>query len=490
MDGKENIIIVKSNPEFEWERKGAKKRGAKVAKKVLSCLLAAAIAFGGGVGGMFVYDRYIADGTTGDVVIQQVTPNTSQTGKQPEGDNRPDSTQRPDGGNFGNITPDGGADKSGGIGNLVPDTPQSGNTAGNPYIGGDVVIQQVAPQAGTLTSASQVYNTVLPSTVLITCETDVVSSSGSGYGSFGGSGSDPFGNFGSGGSGSLNPGSGSQQPQTSTAISYGSGVIMTADGYIMTNAHVVDGATRVKVTLSGGESYDAVVLGADENTDIAVIKIGATGLTAAVFADSSSAVVGDEAYVVGNPLGIELSFSLTCGNISALEREIEIEDTLMRLIQIDAAVNPGNSGGPMANSQGQIIGIINAKIVDEDVEGVGFAIPVNKALDIAAELIKYGKVASRPLLGITVESIQYRYAMIYKDEAGVTVTQVTSGSCAEKAGIKVGDRITHFNGVEVLCNSQLNYQKELYKAGDTVTVTVERDGKSIELTVVLEAANK
>ena len=145
---------------------------------------------------------------------------------------------------------------------------------------------------------------------------------------------------------------------------------------------------------------------------------------------------------------------------------------------------------PTVLTEGQIIGIINAKIVDEDVEGVGFAIPVNKALDIAAELIKYGKVASRPLLGITVESIQYRYAMIYKDEAGVTVTQVTSGSCAEKAGIKVGDRITHFNGAEVLCNAQLNYQKELYKAGDTVTVTVERDGKSIELTVVLEAANK
>ena len=183
----------------------------------------------------------------------------------------------------------------------------------------------------------------------------------------------------------------------------------------MTNAHVVDGVTRINITLFDGSEYQATLVGSDTNTDIAVVKIDANNLPAAVFADSSSVKIGDSAYVVGNPLGAELAFSFTCGHISSARREIAIEDTLMSLMQIDAAVNPGNSGGPPANAQGHIIGVINAKIVEEDVEGIGFAIPSNTALAIASELITHGYVASRPMLGITVESVQYDYAILYKD---------------------------------------------------------------------------
>ena len=494
MDGKENMIIVKSNPDFEWERKSRTTRrgGAKVGTKILAGLLVAALAFGGGAGGMSFYNEFIADDSP-NVIIRDNTSTTSQTNNQ---QTSPDAS-----------------------------TTVSSDGAGSAAAGGaqgdknTVVIQQVTPERGGQTTASQVYGIVSRSTVLITCETDNANGSlgsdpfgifGGNYGSGGNSGNNPFGSFGSGDSGSSGGSSGSdpfgsfggnygsggnsggnsggsQQPQTSTAISYGSGVIMTSDGYIMTNAHVVDGVTRVKVQLFDGRTYDATVIGADENTDIAVIKIKETGLPAAVFGNSDSVMIGDEIYVVGNPLGVELVFSLTCGNVSSVNREVEIQDTLMCLLQIDAAVNPGNSGGPMADISGNVIGIINAKMVDEDVEGIGFAIPANTAIDVASQLIKYGKVADRPMLGITVESIQYQYAIVYKDQAGITVTKVDAGSCAEKAGMQVGDKITHFNGVEVYCNSQLNFQKAKYKVGDTVTVTVERDGQSIELTVVLEA---
>lgn len=439
MNGKENIIIVKSDPGFEWERKAAKRagKGKKVLKKTLSCLLITALAFSGAVGGMFVYDEFIAeDAYAGGVVIQQQMPSPSQTGSQ--------------------VTPD------------KPDTPDPAQ-----------------PQS-TKTTASAVYERVSKSAVLFTCETVNKPASGSLGEQFG----EQFGgNFGINPFLPQDPSQQTPDKAESIAISYGSGVIMSADGYIMTNAHVVDGVTKITVRLYDGSVYEAKLVGSDPNTDVAVVKIDAQNLPAATFADSSGALIGDDIYVVGNPLGAELAFSLTCGHISSVNREIAIEDTLMSLMQVDAAVNPGNSGGPMANSQGLIVGIINAKIVEEEVEGIGFAIPSNIALSIAGELIQYGKVASRPMLGIMVESIQYEYAILYKDQAGITVTQVNPGSCAEQAGVQVGDKITHFNGVEVWCNAQLNFQKEKYKIGDTVTITVEREGESIELTIILAGAN-
>ena len=330
------------------------------------------------------------------------------------------------------------------------------------------------------------YERVSKSTVLFTCETVNKPASGSLGEQFG----DQFGgNFGINPFQPQDPSQQTPDKAESIAISYGSGVIMSADGYIMTNAHVVDGVTKITVRLYDGTVYEAKLIGSDPNTDVAVVKIDAQNLPAATFADSSGALIGDDIYVVGNPLGAELAFSLTCGHISSVNREIAIEDTLMSLMQVDAAVNPGNSGGPMANSQGLIVGIVNAKIVEEEVEGIGFAIPSNIALSIAGELIQHGKVASRPMLGIMVESIQYEYAILYKDQAGITVTQVNPGSCAEQAGVQVGDKITHFNGVEVWCNAQLNFQKEKYKIGDTVTITVERNGESMDLTIVLAGAN-
>ena len=446
MDRKENIIIVKSDPDFEWERRAPRRRknGSGLLKKTVGGLLVAVLGFSGAVGGMFVYDEFIAeDAYAGGVVIQQQMPSPTPTGKP--------------------------ADP------LAPDAPdQSADLPAS-----------ALPQTGKATAAA-VYETVSKSTVLFTCETVSQPTAGSLGDLFG----EQFGgNFGVNPFQPQDPTQQDPSQQPSTAISYGSGVIMSADGYIMTNAHVVDGVTKINIRLFDGRVFEAKLVGSDPNTDVAVVKIDAQNLPAATFADSTGVVIGDDIYVVGNPLGAELAFSLTCGHISSVNREIAIEDTLMSLMQVDAAVNPGNSGGPMANSQGLIVGIVNAKIVEEEVEGIGFAIPANIALSIATELIQYGTVASRPMLGIMVESVQYEYAILYKDQAGITVTQVNPGSCAEKGGVMVGDKITHFNGVEVWCNAQLNFQKEKYKIGDTVTITVERNGETVELTVVLAGAN-
>lgn len=317
--------------------------------------------------------------------------------------------------------------------------------------------------AGGAMTAPQIYDQTAASTVLFTCKSPVNSSFPSyGFPSFGGS---------------------QQQPQYS--VSYGSGIIMSENGYIITNAHVVDGVSEMVVTLYDGREYTATLVGSDTNSDIAVVKIDESNLPAAKFGDSSTLKVGDEAYVVGNPLGADLAFTLTVGYVSSLEREVNIEDTLMTLMQIDAAVNPGNSGGSLADKNGYIVGVINAKIADENVEGIGFAIPINTALKVASDLIQHGYVASRPMLGVTVQSVTKEQAMIYNLEAGITVTEVQEGSCADKGGVKVGDKITHFNGVAVATGGELNFQKEKYSIGDTVTITVIRDGKSMDLSIVL-----
>ena len=343
---------------------------------------------------------------------------------------------------------------------------------------GDVIINQIKPdvvhtsgtndvaptEPSSALTVSQIYEKTAVSTVLFTCKTKVSSGSGlyiPGF-SFGG-----------------------QQQQPTYAISYGSGIIMSENGYIITNAHVVDGASEITVTLYDGRDFTATVVGSDANSDIAVVKIDATGLPEAKFGDSSSLKVGDEAYVVGNPLGAQLAFTLTAGYVSSLEREISIEGTMMTLMQVDAAVNPGNSGGSLADKNGLIVGVINAKIARESVEGIGFAIPINTALKVASELIKHGEVVSRPMLGINMQTVTKEQALVYGMEAGITITDVESGSCAEKGGVKVGDKVTHFNGVAVSTGKELAFQKEKYNIGDTVTMTVIRDGKTMDLTIVL-----
>lgn len=271
------------------------------------------------------------------------------------------------------------------------------------------------------------------------------------------------------------------------STSTGTGIIMKSDGYIITNHHVIDGAQSVTVRLGDGKEYPADIVGSEAKTDIAVLKIAADGLTAAEFGSSAELVTGDTAIVIGNPLGLSFAETMTMGIISSPEREIKLDQYMMSLIQIDAAINPGNSGGPLINSRGQVVGVVNAKIADQKVEGIGFAIPIDKALSIAGDLIDYGYVAGRPMLGITVQSITEQQAYYYGYEAGITVTEVTTGSPADIGGVKAGDKILAFNGVEVSDSEELNFQKEKCSVGDTITLTVERNGEKLELSITLTA---
>ncbi len=268
----------------------------------------------------------------------------------------------------------------------------------------------------------------------------------------------------------------------------GTGIIMSSDGYILTNNHVVDGAQSIEVTLNDGRSFEGTVVGTDENTDIAVIHIEATDLTAAEFGDSSSLVTGEPVYVIGNPLGTQFAETMTDGIVSAPSREVTIDNYVMNLIQTNAAINPGNSGGPMFNSQGQVVGVVNAKIMQSnanDVEGIGFAIPIETALTVANDLIEYGYVTDRPVLGVSVQSLTTQEALFYRLEPGLVVKEVTPGGPAEQAGVQVDDKIVAFNGVAVESFSELNYEKDKCEPGDTITLTVERNGEEIDLQVVL-----
>jgi len=266
----------------------------------------------------------------------------------------------------------------------------------------------------------------------------------------------------------------------------GTGIIMSEDGYIITNHHVIDGATEITVTTKDGE-YPATLVGSEAKSDIAVIKIDAKDLQVAEFGSSAELVTGDSAIVIGNPLGLEFADTMTIGYVSATERVVQISEYIMTLIQVDAAVNPGNSGGPLINSRGQVVGVVNAKISQDAVEGIGFAIPIDTAMGIAQDLIEHGYVTNRPMLGITVQSINEQQAAYYGYEPGITVTEVSPGSCAEQGGMKVGDKILAFNGVEVSNATELNFEKDKCSVGDTVTVTIERDGQQMELTIVLSS---
>lgn len=272
----------------------------------------------------------------------------------------------------------------------------------------------------------------------------------------------------------------------------GTGIVMTKDGYIITNHHVVDESTEIKVRLNDGRSFTAKLIGADENTDIAVIKIDADDLTPADFGNSSSLVTGEPAIVIGNPLGIQFAETLTEGVISAPSREVTIERYVMNLIQTNAAINPGNSGGPLLNANGKVVGVVNAKIMQSntnDVEGIGFAIPIETALSVANDLVEHGQVTTRAMLGISVLSLTEEEAAAYGKPAGITVQEVSPGGAAEKAGVLVGDKIVAFNGVTVSTFTELNYEKDKCKPGDTVGIAVERDGKRIELKVTLQSSS-
>ena len=266
----------------------------------------------------------------------------------------------------------------------------------------------------------------------------------------------------------------------------GSGIVISQDGYILTCAHVVSGATSVKVQLNGSDqSSDATVVGADSTSDIAVLKIDATGLTPAVIGDSDKLAVGETTVAVGNPLGT-LSNTVTQGIVSALNRQVTVEDNDMTLIQTDTSISPGNSGGGLFNANGELIGVVNAKSSYSEAEGIGFAIPINTAMDIAQQLIENGAVA-RPVLGVSILDIQdSSTAQQYGVSAlGVYVADVTKGGGAEAAGVQRGDRIIAIDDTAVSSTSTVKSYLADKQVGDTVTLQVERDGKVLTLNVTL-----
>ena len=269
------------------------------------------------------------------------------------------------------------------------------------------------------------------------------------------------------------------------AIGTGTGIIMSEDGYIITNAHVIEDGNQITVTLNDGTEYQAQVVGSDSKVDIAVIKVEATGLTAGNFGDSDSLVHGEPAIVIGNPLGMDFAGTITDGIISSTSREVKIDNYIMNLLQTNAAVNPGNSGGPLINCRGEIVGVVSAKISVDDVEGIGFAIPINTALNVANDFIEYGYVKNRPMLGISVEVVPEQYAQFYGSQPGLKVVSVQDGSAADLAGIMPGDRIISFNGTEISTSAELDYEKDKYNIGDTVEITVLRENQEITLDLTL-----
>ncbi len=271
----------------------------------------------------------------------------------------------------------------------------------------------------------------------------------------------------------------------------GTGIILSEDGYISTNAHVVDGATAIKVVLSNEKEYVAELIGSDSRTDIAVLKIDETGLSPAEFGDSESLVVGETVIAIGNPYGLELAGTVTSGIVSALNRQIVIDGFYMTLIQTDASINPGNSGGPLVNSYGQVIGITSSKIVQSGYEGIGFAIPMSGATKIIEELSQHGYIKDRPFIGIQGSDIDKSYAQIYSIPEGVYVEYVDPESDAYKKGLKRGDIIVAVEGVEISSMAQLDAEKNKKSPGDTLTLTVYRNTKKLEISVVLsEATNE
>ena len=341
---------------------------------------------------------------------------------------------------------------------------------------GKVVIQQVAPSStadsapgsdSSITAASssgssltteQVADLVSPSVVVITTE-QVVYSQWSWYG------------------------------QNQVESGAGSGVIISSDGYILTCAHVVDGASTITVTI-GDKDYTAALVGEDTTSDIAVIKIDADGLTPATVGNSDSLKVGQSVMAVGNPLG-ELGGTVTGGMISALNRSVTIQGSssvnTMSLIQMDASVSPGNSGGGLFNMNGELVGIVNAKSSSSDAEGLGFAIPINDAIKVAQELLENGYVTGRPYLGITYLAVTdaQTASQLGVNAYGVYVVEVVKGGPAEKAGLQAGDRIVSVDGTEIASKDDLGTLMQKHAAGDTLSITIAREGQMQTVNVTL-----
>jgi serine protease Do len=287
-----------------------------------------------------------------------------------------------------------------------------------------------------------------------------------------------------------NSGSAFSRASQGNGTSEGSGIIISQDGYIMTNYHVVSyadtkngvsGNATLEVFLPDKRQAKAKFIGGDSVNDLAVIKIDMVNLPVAELGDSSKLEVGEPAIAIGNPLGMEFAGSVTVGVISALNRKVDTENKTMNLIQTDAAINPGNSGGALVNSQGQIVGINSAKISEAGVEGLGFAIPISDAKSIIDQLILFGYIKGRPLIGISGKDITETIAKQYNLQVGVYVTDVSQGSGAEQAGVKNGDILVGMDGKEVKTINDMDSIKKSHKVGDTVSVTIIRQGNKKDL---------
>ena len=280
--------------------------------------------------------------------------------------------------------------------------------------------------------------------------------------------------------------------QTATASCAGSGFVLTQDGYIVTNNHVVSDADEgtIVVRLYSGEEYTADVVGTDSMNDVALLKIETEGLQTVTIGDSDEIEVGEIVEAIGNPLG-ELTFTMTAGYISALDREINADGTPINMLQTDAAINSGNSGGPLFDMNGNVIGITTAKVSGETesgvtIEGIGFAIPINDVLRVVYDLQQYGRVRGRAYLGVTLQDLDSTVAATYNLPAGPQIVTVTEGSCAETAGLQPSDIILEFEGREIGSYTDLVSALSKKQAGDTVTMRIYRAGAELEITLTLD----
>ena len=279
--------------------------------------------------------------------------------------------------------------------------------------------------------------------------------------------------------------------QQTESASSGSGFIYTADGYIVTNQHVVANASSINVTLYNGDTYPATLVGSDSDYDVAVLKIDAKDLPAVTLGSSTDVNVGDTVMAIGNPLG-ELTFSMSQGIVSCVNRAINVEGTPFNMIQVDASINPGNSGGPLMNLYGEVVGIVSAKYssyANTTVEGLGFAIPINDVQSIIKDIIENGSVGNKAYMAITAGTMTQQMAAQYKINAteGVFVYSVEDGGAGDKAGLKLGDVITKLNDTQITSMEDLSAAKKGFKAGDTVPLTVLRDGKEITTQLTFDA---
>lgn len=290
-----------------------------------------------------------------------------------------------------------------------------------------------------------------------------------------------------------------QQSQTSTATATGTGVIITSDGYIVTNAHVIydteyeaGKATSISVIVNEEERYDAEIIGYDTDCDLAVLKIDENNLVAAEFGSSDELKLGQNVIAIGNPLGFELMNTVTSGIVSGLNRQITINEKSMTLIQTDTAINSGNSGGPLINKMGQVIGINSSKMSasysETSIEGIGFAIPSNEVARIVKDIMEYGYVTGKPQLGISCQNVTENISRMYNLPVGVYVASVNEESAAEKSGIQAGDIITMIDDDKITTYEELIAKKNEYKAGESIEITYVRNGVEDKVTVILDEA--